>query len=145
MDISQFTVPQSLVPLFVGLVFLGVGGWLVGTKNLFVRLLGLVIAVGAMSVFLTPFPSDWISTSVKGIIVILVFIGFSAEGIASTDWNTSPSAKLTGVVLTLIGVLALIVQVKSYYSLPTGSLQQVINEGFDSLSRIFNLAGKQLE
>ena len=143
MDIP-FTIPQSLWPLFIGLIALGVGAWLVSLKSLLVRLLGLVIALGGVSFLLTPIPNSWVSPGVKFIVVILVFIALSAE-IARSKWKTDRAAKLTGAVLAVLGVLALIVQVMSYFSVPTGSLQQVITTGFDNLSRIFNLAGKQLD
>jgi hypothetical protein len=142
MDIP-FTVPQVWVPLAVGLLVLGLGSWLVSTKNLLVRLLGLVLALGGVSLALTPLPNDWISPGIKFVIVIVVFIGLSAE-IAKSGWKSSRGATITGGVLTLIGVLALIVQIKSYVSVPTGSLQQAVSEGFGSLSRILSLAGKQM-
>lgn len=143
MDIP-FTIPQSLWPLFIGLITLGFGAWLVSMKSLLIRLLGLVIALGGVSLMLTPFPNSWIAPGVKFIVVILVFIALSAE-IARSSWKTGKAAKLTGSVLALLGVLALIVQVQSYFSVPTSSLQQIITEGFGNLSRIFNLAGKQLK
>lgn len=144
MDIP-FTIPQSLWPLFIGLIALGIGATMVSrVKSLLIRLLGLVVALGGASILLTPIPNSWVSSGIKFIVVILVFIALSAE-IARSNWNSARAAKLTGAVLVLLGVLALIVQVRSYISVPTGSLQEIIQAGFDNLSRIFNLAGKQLD
>lgn len=143
MDIP-FAVPAVWVPLVIGLLVFGVGSALVGrTKSLILRLLGLVLAVGGVSLALTPIPNDWISPGIKFVVVIVVFIGLSAE-IAKSGWKANRGAAITGGVLTVLGVLALIVQIKSYVSVPTGSLQQAISEGFGSISRILSLAGKQV-
>ena len=92
---------------------------------------------------LTVAPNSWVAPGVKFIVLILVYVVLSA-GIASTGWNTSAAATLIGSALTIVGVLALLVQLDSFLSVPDGSLQQVIADGFETLSRIFGLAEKPL-
>lgn len=139
MDIN-FTIPESLWPLILGLVVLGVGGLMVKASNLLLKLLGLVVSLAGVTLLLTPIPSDWVSEYVKFGIVILVFIALSAA-IARSGGKSDKAVTVTGAVLVFIGVLAFI----SYFTVPSGMWSNVIEDGFAALSRIFGLAGTQLE
>lgn len=137
------TVPHVWVPLVIGLLALIVGNWMAGTKSLLLRLLGIVVALGGVNLMFAPFPNRVISAGVKLIVVIIVFVAMAAQ-LARSGWKADKSATITGAVLTLLGVLALYVQLQSYLTVPTGNLQQVIASGFESISRILGLAGKSV-
>lgn len=143
MDIDV-SIPPVFVPLFIGLLGLAVGSLLVGTSNLIVRLLGVVLALGGVSLALTPVPNTWVSPGVKAIIVTLVFIALSSE-IMRSGWKKNRAATITGAVFVALGILALILQATAYFAWPGGALEELIERGFAALSRIFNLAGEQLE
>ncbi len=140
---TPFVLPQALLPLFVGGVVLLLGVWLVSLKNIIVRLIGLIIALGGVSSMLTALPNSWVSPGIKFIVVIIVYIVLSAD-LARTGWKTSKAATLIGSILGVLGILALIVQIDSFFSVPTGALQQAIQDGFETLSRIFGLAEETL-
>lgn len=140
---APFVLPQLLVPLFIGAIVLLLGVWLISLKNLIVRLVGLVIALGGASFMLTAIPNGWVPPGIKFIVVILVYITLSVD-LARTGWKTSKAATLIGSILGLLGVLALVVQIDSFFSVPTGALQQAIEDGFETLSRIFGLAEETL-
>jgi hypothetical protein len=143
MDIP-LTVPHVWIPLFVGVLALLAGNAMVGAKSLVLRLLGIVVALGGVNLMFAPFPNRIIPAGVKLIVVIIVFIGLSAQ-LARSGWKTNRATTIAGGVLTLIGVLALYMQLQSYITVPTGNVQQVIADGFASISRILNLAGKSVE
>lgn len=140
----QMDIPPELVPLFIGAIALVVGTFLVDTANLVVKLIGLVVSLGGVSFMLVAIPNGWVSSGIKTIIVILVFIGLSAK-LARTGWSKSRAATIIGAIFTLLGVLALISQLSDYGSLPDGTVQDLIEEGLNALSRIFKLSSETID
>ena len=122
------------------LTVFAIGVFMVKAKSLIIKLIGLVVGTGGAAVgFAVGLPREW--DSVNFLVVTIVFV-LLAVMIARTAARDDMAAIVVGIVLALLGAVALVAQLTGI--VPNGLIGDIVNQGLDAIRRILNLAGSEL-
>lgn len=126
-------VLQTILALTIGAIL---GGWLLATKNIGLKLLGMVITVGsvvfALDVWNTP--TGWQLAAGVGV-VLLVSVAQLMQGGAGTRVQ-----KIVLFLTAVLAVLALTVVLPGAFTEPVGTVGDIFVAGWNTIVEMINIA-----
>lgn len=144
MDID-FTLPSPMMTLLLGLAAFAVGLAIVKRpRSFWIHLLGLLLLLGGASFMLSVTPDNVIPPAFGFMLLTLVFI-YGSYRMARSGDKTGGVTGLIGWILTILGIIALFVQIGDYVFLPTSSVWDLLVAGWNSALHILGVAGTRLE